>query len=117
MKSPWTNIDSAFDQMFDEDIIVKFRRDGEPCSQTFKVYVTTGITSDSMSEEIMDSQSQAISVLSRKDDYSFFLKLKRGDIIVRPMFFNKSYTIEEVKYDELMHLIVIAKSSKKSKFE
>lgn len=55
MKSPWNNIDSAFDQMFDEDIIVKFRRDGEPCSQTFKVYVTTGITSDTMTDELMDS--------------------------------------------------------------
>ena len=117
MKSPWNNIDNAFDQMFDEDIIVKFRKDGKPCTQTFKVFVTTGTTSDSMSEEMMDSQNQTINVVSRKDDYSFFQKLKRGDIIVRPMFFNKSYTIEEVTYDEIMHLIVIAKSSKKNKFE
>ena len=55
--------------------------------------------------------------MSRKNDYSFFLKLKRGDVIIRPTFFNKIYTVEEVKYDELMHLIVIAKSSKKSKPE
>ena len=41
--------------MFDEDIIVKYKRDGEPCSQTMRVYVTTGITSDTMSDELMDS--------------------------------------------------------------
>ena len=117
MKSPWSDIDKAFDQMFDEDIIVKYKRDGEPCSQTMRVYVTTGITSDTMTDELIDSQSQTINIVSRKNDYSFFLKLKRGDIIIRPMFFNKSYTVEEVKYDETMHLIVIAKSSKKSKFE
>ena len=56
-----------------------------------------------------------ISIVSRQEDYVFFAKLKRGDVILRPMHFNKTYTVEEVKYDELMHLIVIAKSSKKSK--
>ena len=117
MKSPWNNIDSAFDPMFDEEIVVKFKRDGEPCSQTMRVYVTTGITSDTLSEDIMDSQSQVISIVSRQEDYAFFMKLKRGDVIVRPMCLNKIYTVEEVKYDELMHLIAIAKSSKKSKPE
>lgn len=41
--------------MFDEDIIVKYKRDGEPCSQTMRVYVTTGITSDTMADELIDS--------------------------------------------------------------
>ena len=117
MKSPWIDIDNAFDQMFDEDIIVKYKRDGEPCSRTMRVYVTTGITSDTMTDELIDSQSQTISIVSRQEDYAFVMKLKRGDVIVRPMCLNKIYTVEEVKYDELMHLIVIAKSSKKSKFE
>lgn len=53
--NPWNDIDSAFDPMFDEEIVVKFIRNGEPCSRTLKVYVVSGATSDSMSEDIIDA--------------------------------------------------------------
>ena len=53
--NPWNYIDRAFDPMFDEEIVVKFARNGEPCSRTLKVYVVSGVTADSMSEDLIDA--------------------------------------------------------------
>ena len=111
--NPWNDIDSAFDPMFDEEIVVKFTRNGEPCSRTLKVYVVSGATSDSMSEDIIDAQGDTIDVIARKEDCEFVSTLKRGDVVVRPMFYDRTYAVEEVKYDELMHLVVRARSSRK----
>ena len=66
-----------------------------------------------MSEDIIDAQGDTIDVISRKEDCEFVSTLKRGDVIVRPMFYGRTYAVEEVKYDELMHLVVKARSSRK----
>lgn len=109
--SPW-NMPGAFDPMYDEDVIVRYKGDSHPCSYTAKVYVTTGITDDPAADDLMDARTDTITLNIRACDFEFFRKLTRGDEIVRPEFFGKKYAVEEVKTDELMHLLVTAKSKK-----
>ena len=105
MKSPFDNIDTAFDPMYDEDIWVQ-RKDGQ--QTTLQAAVFTDNTALPISDEMMDTDCEQINVLVRKCDWPFIKALVRGDTLKRD---GRKYTVQEVVTDGAMGLIVKARSS------
>lgn len=93
---------------FDEDIVVELKR-GQRIP--VKACVTTDNTLDPMSEEMIDTESQGITLAFRREDWPLLGNIKRGDKITRTIWNGqpKTYAVQEVKEDFSMGFLVIAK--------
>lgn len=106
--SLFDNTDKAFEPFYDEDIVVELKG-GELV--TVKACVTTDGTLDPMSDEMMDTQEQGISLTFKRDDWPALANIKRGDKITRTMWNGqmKRYSVSDVKEDFALGWICIAK--------
>lgn len=107
MQSPWDNIDSdAYAPMMDETISIK-TTDGKTTSLRCAVF-SLGM-GDPLSEDMLDTEREDITLVFSKCDWPFIQTLKRGATITRPMY-SKTYSISESKLDECLGWTVTARS-------
>lgn len=105
MKSPFDNIDTAFDPMYDESIWVQ-RKDGQQTTLQAAVFVDN--TALPVSDDMMDTDCEVINVLVRKSLWPFVQKLERGDVLKRD---GKKYTVQDVVSDGAMGMQIKARSN------
>lgn len=49
--SPWTDIDDAFQPMYNENIVIQGKRNGQEFKQTIECSIFTSITGEPLSDE------------------------------------------------------------------
>lgn len=76
-----------------------------------KACITTDNTIDPMSEDMMDTQEQGISLSFRREDWPVLGNIKRGDRITRTLLNGqeKTYAVSDVKEDWTLGFLVVAK--------
>lgn len=111
MRSPWTNIEEAFEPMYDEKVVIELK-DGSRLP--IGVIVFTDNTSEPINEEMIDSEIEEISILVSDRYWEDVLsRVKRGDVVIRPCKMkNGKYSVSSVTMDASMGLIVRARSMK-----
>ena len=111
MRSPWTNIEEAFEPMYDEKVVIELK-DGSRLP--IGVIVFTDNTSEPINEEMIDSEIEEISILVSDRYWEDVLsRVKRGDVVIRPCKMKKEkYSVSSVTMDASMGLIVRARSMK-----
>jgi hypothetical protein len=107
MKSPFENIDAAFDVMFTEAITVMINRNGNTHKQTIKANVFLDNTELPLDENIMDSNLEQILIICKPKDWAFCKTLQRGDDIIRND--GRKYNVMSVNNDELMGYVITAR--------
>ena len=99
--------EAAFDPFYDEDIVVELKG-GQRVA--VKACVTTDNTVSPISEEMMDTETQSISVCFRRSDWPMLGSIKRGDKIMRTLWNGQpqTYSVSEVRQDFALGWQVIA---------
>ena len=99
--------EAAFDPFYDEDIVVELKG-GQRV--TVKACVSTDNTVSPISEEMMDTETQSISVCFRRCDWPMLGSIKRGDKITRTLWNGQpqTYSVSEVRQDFALGWQVIA---------
>ena len=106
MKSPWKDIsDSAFEPMFDEYVSIK-TPDGKSTSLVVSMF-TDGM-SDTLTEDMMDTNREDVTFVFKKQDWPFVQTLKRGAVVIRCSC-DKSYSVSEAKLDNCFGWVVTAR--------
>ena len=110
MRSPWEQIEEAFEPMYDEKVVIELKDNGGRLP--ISVIVFTDNTSDPINEEMLDSEMDEISILVSDRYWEDVLsKVKRGDVVIRPCKMkNVKYAVSSVTMDASMGLIVRARS-------
>ena len=108
-KSPWKDIDDAFNNMFDETVVVKCKRDNEEFSQTLNVYISVNMTDETILDDALETDREEISLLVVKSDWAYLDKIQRGDLIVRYLQTERKYRVVSIDYDAVMGYSIIAR--------
>lgn len=110
MKSPWKNIDEAFEPMFTESVVISGRRGDKAFRQTIEAAVFIDMTGDALTDDAIDTDREDIDIVCRRKDYAFVQKLVRGDLVERTAYNGIKYAIKEIKNDAVMGLVISARS-------
>lgn len=110
-KGPWDGIDDAFSPMFNEHITIH-TKDGYDYSILVSVF--DDITDDVLLDEhSMNSKCESIQLVFKDCDWNMISKVVRGDVLERPEFNGRKYSITEVKHDPNIGNLIRARSLKK----
>lgn len=105
-KSPWKETDKAFEQMFDESVVLTHGSK----TNTIKAAVFTDMTGDSITDDNMDTDREDIYLVCGRKDWPFVQKLKRGDKVTRTDYNGLEYKVTSVKNDVIMGWCIYARS-------
>ncbi len=107
MENPFDNIENAFEPFFNETVMVGLK--GSALPQTVKAFVATDNTADPLSDEMLETECDAISVVIRKSDWQSISRIKRGDYIARtnPA---KTYNVTGVQEDFALGFVIHART-------
>ena len=108
--SPWKDSDKAYAPMFTESIVISGTREDGTFKQTIQAAVFIDMTADAISDEAIDTDRENINICCNQKDYAFVQKLLRGDTIERPEINGVKYKIKSVKHDDVMGLVIQARS-------
>lgn len=110
-KGPWDCIDDAFSPMFNEHITIHVK-DGYDYSILVSVF--DDITDDVLLEEHnMNSKCESIQLVFKDCDWNMISKVARGDVIERPEFNGRKYSVSEVVHDPNIGNLIKARTLKK----
>lgn len=108
MRSPWTNTDNAFEPMFN-DVIEIVCSNGN--RQTLSCVLLTDGTGEVLTNEMIGTDRQDISLNIKKEDWWFLKNVEIGDIINREVNGTKmTYSVSEIVDDFLMGKVIKARS-------
>lgn len=65
-KSPWTDIDDAFKQMYTESIVISGRRGSQQFKQTIEAAVFIDNTGDATSDDMMDTNMEFLHICCKQ---------------------------------------------------
>ena len=105
MKSPFEDIDAAFDPMFDESIVLSHC--GE--TQTIQASVFLDNTADPITGDAMETDREEIYIVCKPQDWGYVSQLARGDKVERIAFGTK-YKVTEAKRDAVLGWCIHARS-------
>lgn len=111
MKSPWENIDKAFEPMFNEPIAVTCKRDNKTIEQTIVCSVFSATTGEPLVDEALETDRVDLDFVCKRVDWKFVHTLRRGDTLKRVGLFKKpEYVVMSVIEDDVMGLVIQARS-------
>ena len=111
MKSPWENIDKAFEPMFQEPVLVTCKRNNKTIEQTILCSVFSSTTGEPLVDDSLETDRVDLDFVFKRQDWKFINTLKRGDSIQRVGLFKKpEYAVMSVVEDDVMGLVVKARS-------
>lgn len=111
MKSPWENIDTAFNPMFQEPLAVTCKRNNNTIEQTITCCVFSSTTGDPLVDESLETDRVDLDFVCKRCDWKFVHTLRRGDTLKRIGLFKKpEYVVESVIEDDVMGLVIRARS-------
>ena len=80
MKNAWTDIEEAFEPMYDEVVVVETKNGSR---QSLNVIVSSDSTGDALSDDMIGSDRMDITIIVKKNEWSYLDKITEGDIVVR----------------------------------
>lgn len=100
--------DPCFNPFYDENVVVELKG-GERV--TVKACVTTDNTVDPLSDDMVDTESQGITLTFRAQDWPILGNIKRGDKVTRTLWNGqlKNYSVGQVKEDWALGFLVVAR--------
>lgn len=111
MTTPWNGFDDAFTPMFSEPVVITSSQGNNNISQTVVCCVLSSTTDEPYSDEMMDTNRVELDFVCNRKDWKFLSMVHRGDTLVRQGIFNKpKYTVQTVKEDDVLGIIIKAKS-------
>lgn len=107
MKNPWTDIEDAFEPMYDEVVVVETKSGNK---QTLKVLVTADSTGDPLADDMIGSDRMDITILVRKNDWCFLENISEGGLVTRYVNGNEmKYSVSDVVDDFVFGKIMKAR--------
>ena len=82
-KNPWTDIEEAFEPMYDEVVVVETKNGSR---QSLNVIVSTDGTGDALADDMIGSDRMDITIIVKKNEWSYLDKITNGDIVVRCLY-------------------------------
>lgn len=110
MKSPFENIEKAFEPFYNDEIVVE-TKGGE--RQTVRAFLATDNTADTLDENMMESNQEAIQITFPREVWPYVGSLKRGDRIIKTDKVTnqeREYVVQDVLMDFALGFVVKARS-------
>lgn len=106
-KNPWTDIEEAFEQMYDEAVVVQTKNGSR---QSLNVIVSTDGTGDALADDMIGSDRMDITIIVKKNEWRYLDKITNGDIVVRYLNGKEmKYRVSEIVDDFVFGRIVKAR--------
>lgn len=106
MENPFDKIEQAFEPFYNETITVGIKG---ALPQSVKAFIATDNTAEPLSDEMLETECDAISVVIRKSDWQSISRIKRGDYIARTNP-SKTYNVTDVKEDFALGYVIRART-------
>ena len=106
-KNPWTDIEEAFEPMYDEVVVVETKNGSR---QSLNVIVSTDGTGDALADDMIGSDRMDITIIVKKNEWSYLDKITNGDIVVRCLNGKEmKYRVSEIVDDFVFGRIINAR--------
>ena len=106
-KNPWTDIEEAFEPMYDEVVVVHTENGNR---QSLNVIVSSDSTGDALADDMIGSDRMDITIIVKKNEWSYLDKITEGDIVVRCLNGKEmKYRVSEIVDDFVFGRIVKAR--------
>ena len=79
-KNPWTDIEEAFEPMYDEVVVVHTKNGSR---QSLNVIVSSDSTGEALAADMIGSDRMDITIIVKKNEWRYLDKITEGDIVVR----------------------------------
>ena len=79
-KNPWTDIEKAFEPMYDEVVVVETKNGSR---QSLNVIVSSDSTGDALADDMIGSDRMDITIIVKKNEWRYLDKITEGDMVVR----------------------------------
>ena len=111
MKSPWENINRAFEPFYADVAVVTFERNNVVDRQTLNVCVFNDMDGEPLAENSIETTREDILIHCKRCDWSIIKKFRRGDEVQIQSRENVVYTFSEVIND--FHFGIVVKAREK----
>lgn len=106
-KNPWTDIEEAFEPMYDEVVVVETKNGSR---QSLNVIVSTDSTGDALADDMIGSDRMDITIIVKKNEWRYLDKITEGDIVVRCLNGKEmKYRVSEIVDDFVFGRIINAR--------
>lgn len=106
-KNPWTDIEEAFEPMYDEVVVVETKNGSR---QSLNVIVSTDSTGDALANDMIGSDRMDITIIVKKNEWRYLDKITEGDMVVRYLNGKEmKYRVSEIVDDFVFGRIINAR--------
>lgn len=106
-KNPWTDIEEAFEPMYDEVVVVETKNGSR---QSLNVIVSSDSTGDALADDMIGSDRMDITIIVKKNEWRYIDKITEGDMVVRYLNGKEmKYRVSEIVDDFVFGRIVKAR--------
>lgn len=106
-KNPWTDIEKAFEPMYDEVVVVETKNGSR---QSLNVIVSTDSTGDALANDMIGSDRMDITIIVKKNEWRYLDKITEGDMVVRYLNGKEmKYRVSEIVDDFVFGRIINAR--------
>lgn len=106
-KNPWTDIEEAFEPMYDEVVVVETKNGSR---QSLNVIVSSDSTGDALADDMIGSDRMDITIIVKKNEWRYLDKITEGDMVVRYLNGKEmKYRVSEIVDDFLFGRIINAR--------
>lgn len=106
-KNPWTDIEEAFEPMYDEVVVVETKNGSR---QSLNVIVSSDSTGDALAADMIGSDRMDITIIVKKNEWRYLDKITEGDIVVRYLNGKEmKYRVSEIVDDFVFGRIINAR--------
>ena len=106
-KNPWTDIEEAFEPMYDEVVVVNTKNGSR---QSLNVIVSSDSTGDALADDMIGSDRMDITIIVKKNEWGYLDKITEGDIVVRYLNGKEmKYRVSEIVDDFVFGRIINAR--------
>lgn len=106
-KNPWTDIEEAFEPMYDEVVVVETKNGSR---QSLNVIVSSDSTGDALADDMIGSDRMDITIIVKKNEWRYLDKITEGDMVVRYLNGKEmKYRVSEIVDDFVFGRIINAR--------
>lgn len=106
-KNPWTDIEKAFEPMYDEVVVVETKNGSR---QSLNVIVSSDSTGDALADDMIGSDRMDITIIVKKNEWRYLDKITEGDMVVRYLNGKEmKYRVSEIVDDFVFGRIINAR--------
>lgn len=106
-KNPWTDIEEAFEPMYDEVVVVETKNGSR---QSLNVIVSSDSTGDALADDMIGSDRMDITIIVKKNEWIYLDKITEGDFVVRYLNGKEmKYRVSEIVDDFVFGRIINAR--------